>query len=102
MENLLTIFIAVTAAAVVLQAGILVAMYHAVRKSTARMESLAEEVKTKVLPTVEVAHSMLVEMRPKVAIAVETLSEASTLDRSQIERLDATANAVTDRARLPV
>ena len=34
MENLLTISIAITAAAVVLQAGILVAMYLAVRKST--------------------------------------------------------------------
>ena len=102
MENLLTISIAITAAAVVLQAGILVAMYLAVRKSTARMESLAAEVKTKVLPTVEVAHSMLVEMRPKIEVAVENVSEASTLVRSQIERLDATVNDVIDRARLQV
>ncbi len=77
-------------------------MYLALRKSTARMESLASEVKTKVLPTVEVAHSMLVELRPKVEIAVENVSEASTLIRSQIERLDATVNDVIDRARLQV
>ena len=38
----LPIFIAVTAAAVVIQAGILVAMYLAVRQSAARMETLAE------------------------------------------------------------
>ena len=97
MENLLTISIAITAAAVVLQAGILVAMYLAVRKSTARMESLAAEVKTKVLPTVEVAHSMLVEMRPKIEVAVENVSEASTLVRSQIERRSGKDAAVDNR-----
>jgi outer membrane murein-binding lipoprotein Lpp len=57
MDNtLLTVFIAVTAAAVVLQAAILAGMFFAVRKTTAKVESLAEEVKTKVLPTAELAH----------------------------------------------
>jgi len=40
----LNIFIAVTAAAVVIQAGILVFMYLAIRQSGARMEALADEV----------------------------------------------------------
>ncbi|HSY65138.1 MAG TPA: hypothetical protein VK829_11095, partial [Terriglobales bacterium] len=60
----LPIFIAVTAAAVVIQAGILVALYLAVRQTSARMEALATEVTTKVLPTAEIVHSMLVEYRP--------------------------------------
>ena len=49
MENL-TVFVALTGAAVALQAGILVAMYVAMRKSSARMEALAVEVKTKACP----------------------------------------------------
>ena len=40
-DNLLRIFIAVTTFAVVVQAGILVGLYLAVRKSTAKMEALA-------------------------------------------------------------
>ena len=43
----------------VLQAGILVAMYLAMRKSSARIEALAIEVKTKALPTLETAQAML-------------------------------------------
>ena len=102
MENLLTISIAVTAAAVVLQAGILVAMYLAVRKSSARMEALTTEVKTKVLPTAETVQSMLVDLRPKIDTLVTNSSEISRTIRSQVERLDATVNDVIDRTRLQV
>src|SRR5580700_6135096 len=69
----LPIFIGCTAAAVVIQAGILVAMYLALRQSAARMETLATEV-----------------------------SESSTVVRAQIERLDATVNDAIDRTRLQV
>src|SRR5712692_1368011 len=97
-----TIFIAVTTAAVVLQAGILVALYLSVRKTSARMEALAAEVKTKVLRTAEITHSMLVELRPKIETIVSNVSESSTLVRAQIERLDVTVNDVIDRTRLQV
>ena len=57
-DNLLKFFIAVTAVAVVIQAGILVALYLSVRKSTAKMEALATEVTSKALPTMETVQSM--------------------------------------------
>jgi hypothetical protein len=101
MDNL-TIFIAVTSAAVVIQAGILVAMYLAVRQTTARTEALASEVRTKVLPTVELAHSMLEDLRPKVESIVNNFSESSAMARNQMERLDATMGDLLDRARLQV
>ena len=95
-------FIAVTTAAVVLQAGILVALYLSVRKTSARMEALATEVKTKVLPTAEMVHSMLLEWRPKVETTLSDVSESTTLIRGQIERLDSTLTDVIDRTRLQV
>jgi len=101
MENL-TIFIAVTAAAVVIQAGILVAMYLAVRQTGARVETLAEEVRTKVLPTAETAQAMLVELRPKVETLVTNVADTSTMVRAQLERVDATLSDVIDRTRLQV
>lgn len=101
MDNL-TIFIAVTAAAVVIQAGILVAMYLAVRQSSARMEALANEVRSKLLPTAELAGSMLAEARPKLENLVTNLSDSSTILHSQMERVDAAVNDVIDRARLQV
>jgi hypothetical protein len=98
----LPIFIGVTAAAVVIQAGILVAMYLAIRQSAARMEVLASDVRTKVLPAAETVHSMLVEFRPHLQTLVTNVSESSTMVRSQIERLDATVSDAVDRARLQV
>jgi len=102
MNGLLIIFIAVTAAAVLLQAGILAGMYFALRKTSAKVESLAEEVKTKVLPTAELAHSMMSELRPKIVTVVDNVSVSTTMLRTQMERVDATLTDIVDRTRLQV
>jgi methyl-accepting chemotaxis protein len=102
MNGWLITFIAVTAAAVLLQAGILAGMYFAMRKTSAKVESLAEEVKTKVLPTAELAHSMMSELRPKIATVVDNVSVSTTMLRTQMERVDATLTDIVDRTRLQV
>ena len=98
----LTWFIALTGIAVLLQAGVLLAMYLAMRKSSERMEALATEVKSKVLPTVEQAQGMLNELRPRIEVIAENLQGATTVIRSQVERVDATVNDIVDRARLQI
>jgi methyl-accepting chemotaxis protein len=98
----LTIFIAITSAAVVIQAGILVAMFLALRKTGAKLESLAEDVRTKILPAAETVNSMLTEFRPKLETTMANVAETTTLVRAQIERLDATLNDTMDRARLQI
>jgi hypothetical protein len=98
----LTIFIAVTAAAVVLQAGILAGMFFAMKKTSAKVESLAEEVKTKILPTAELAHSMITELRPKIETVMDNVSVSTTVLRTQLERIDATLTDIVDRTRLQV
>ena len=101
-QTVLSACLALTAVAVALQAGILVALYLAVRKSSTRMEALAVEVKTKLLPAAETAQSMLVDLRPKIETLVSNASESSNIVRGQLERLDATVNDVLDRTRLQV
>src|SRR5258708_22516463 len=101
-HNLLTIFIVVTAFAVVLQAAIVAGMYFAMRNTSAKVEALAEEVKTKVLPTAELAHSMMIELRPKIATVVDNVSVSTTVMRTQMERVDATLTDIIDRTRLQV
>jgi hypothetical protein len=98
----LTVFIALTGIAVLLQAGVLMAMYFTMRKSSERMEALASEVKTKVMPTVEQAQQMLKEMGPQLEVIVDNLEGATTVIRSQIERVDATVTDAMDRARLQI
>jgi methyl-accepting chemotaxis protein len=98
----LSLFILLTGIAVMLQAGILLAMYVAMRKSSARIEAIATEVKLKVLPSVEQAQALLAELRPKLQTIAGNLEQTTTTVRSQVQRVDATINDVVDRARLQV
>lgn len=100
--DMMTVFIALTAIAILLQAGLLLGMYLTMRKSSERIEALAAEVKTKVLPTVEQAQVMLTDLRPKVTTIVANAEHATTVLRGQLERIDATVNDVVDRARLQI
>lgn len=116
MDDKLTIFIAVTAAAVVLQMFILLAMAMAVRKFSHRMEALADRlddmvgtVQTRVLPVIDNVKAMqqeakafLDDSRPKVEALLQNLTEVSTTARQSMERIDATVNDVVDRVRLQV
>ena len=98
----LTIFIAVTAVAVILQMLILLGMYLAMRKTSAKVELLAEEVKTKVLPTAELAHEMITDLRPKITTVLDNVAVSTTVLRNQMERMDATLTDIIDRTRLQV
>jgi hypothetical protein len=102
MENLMPLFIIATAVAVIIQAGILVALFVVVRKTSGQVEALAGEVKTKTLPTVETVHTMLVELRPRVNEIVANVEQTSRIARAEIERVDATVSDVLDRTRLQV
>jgi HAMP domain-containing protein len=102
MNNWTPLFVALTGIAVALQAGILLAMYLAMRKSGERIEAIATEVKAKMMPTVEQAQVMLTEIGPKLQVIAENLQEATTVMRMQVQRVDATVTDVVDRARLQV
>ena len=102
MENLVPLFIIVTAIALVIQVAILVALFIAVRQTSGRVEALASEVKTKALPTIETAQAMLVELRPRVTEIVANVEHSARIARAQIERVDATVSDAVDRTRLQV
>ena len=91
MENLLIIFIVVTGLAVVLQAGVMVALYLSVKQTSARMEAMTSEV-----------HKRAVPMLEKMTEAGANLSAASATLRAQLERVDSTVSDVLDRTRLQV
>jgi methyl-accepting chemotaxis protein len=97
--NYLPIFVAVTSAAVVIQAGIIVAMFVTMRKTMSRVDSLSTQVVAKVLPVADAAQAMFIELRPKIDSLVSNINETTAVVRAQVERLDAAANDVLDRAR---
>jgi uncharacterized protein HemX len=102
MDKLVPLFILCTALAVVIQAGILVALFVAVRKTTGRVEALANDVTTKALPTIDTAQQMLVTLRPRIEDIVANVDQSARMARGQIERMDATVSDIVDRTRLQV
>lgn len=102
MDNKLTVFIALTGIAVLLQAGVLLAMYLAMRKTTNDLQALASEVRTKVMPSIDQAHQIITDLRPKLDVIAENVRDTSTTVKAQVQRLDATVNDMVDRARLQV
>jgi len=98
----LDVFIAITGAAVLLQACVLLAMYVTMRRSSQRMEALAAEVKAKVLPTIDEVQATLTEIRPRLQVIAANLEHTTNLVRAQVERTQATVSDVVDRARLQV
>jgi len=102
MDKLVPLFIIFTAIAVMIQAGILVALFLVVRKTTGRVEALAAEVRTKALPTIDSVQDMLTQVRPRVEDIVVNAEEVARMARSQVQRLDATVNDIVDRTRLQV
>ena len=102
MDDKLTIFIALTGIAVLLQAGVLLAMYLAMRKTTNDLQALASEVRTRVMPSIDQAHQIVTDLRPKLDVIAENVRDTSTTVKTQVQRLDATVNDMVDRARLQV
>ncbi len=105
----LTIFIAITAAAVVLQMLILLGMYLAVRKLAASVQSVTDETQSRVLPLLEKAkvmqqevHSFLEVSRPKIDVTLDNVAHVTTTARADIERIQVTLNDMLDRLRLQV
>lgn len=84
------------------QAGVLIGLLLTVRKSSAKMEALAEELQKRTLPVVDAANAMLQTARPQIETIVANLSETSTLLKDQVTRIDETVTDVIDRTRLQV
>src|SRR3954454_1068875 len=101
MEQL-NIWIAITSFAVLIQAGVLVALCVSVRKTSARMEAIVADLHKKTAPILESTQSIVVDSRPKIDAITDNLLVASTSIRSQVERLDATVSDAVDRTRLQI
>ena len=101
METL-NIWVAVTSLAVLIQAGILVALYMSVRKTTASMEAIANDLHKRTAPILDGTQAIVVDSRPKIEEITDNLVAASGSIRSQVERLDATVSDAVDRTRLQI
>ena len=98
--TVLTIFVAIAAAAVTLQMIILYALYKAVSGSAAKVESLAIQMQEKAIPVLDSAATILEDAQPKISELTANLAETSAIVRERVEHLSLATGEVIERARL--
>ena len=109
MDEKLTIFIAVTSAAVVLQMLMLLGMYLTLRTLSAHINSLADEGKSQVFPLLESGTQLLDDIKrlletssPKVELVLDNAAAITTTAYAGIGRVEGATNDILDRAQLQV
>jgi hypothetical protein len=109
MSDNLTLFIAVTAAAVVLQMLILLAMCVVMFKLSKKLRTVTGETQSRLLPILDNAKVMQQEVksfletsRPKIDVILDNLAHVTTTARTDMERVDTTLHDLLDRLRLQV
>jgi hypothetical protein len=100
--NYLPICAGISAAAVLIQICVLIALLVSVRNSISRIEVVATELKTKVTPVVETVKAMVAEMKPKVTTITANIAASADLVRHQMARVDATFGEMAGRTHLQV
>ncbi len=102
METRFTILLFEVGIALAIQIGLLLAVLLAVQKSTRRLESLADEIQRRALPTLDAAQQMITNTRPQIEQIISNAAETTATIKTQMERLDNTISDIVDRTRLHV
>ena len=95
----LTVFIAVTSVAVVLQMAILLALYLNLRRTSAQMENIALDFQRRVRPIIENTRDVLADATPKLKEITSNLTEVSATLKKQTTTLGDTAVEMAVRAK---
>jgi hypothetical protein len=99
MTETLTVFVGLTALAIVIQMALLIALFVSSRKASERLQSLSKEMEENLLPMIRDAKILLADATPKVREILENLTVLSATARQDAERISSTANEITDRVR---
>jgi len=101
-QRLLIFFIGLVAVAVLLQAGVLLAMALRAHKTQKQLLSIAEDVRDRALPVLDSARSLVEYTSPKIKSISANLEETSALLRNQAEMLDEAVADALARAMIQV
>ena len=91
MEGLLTIFVALTAVAVMLQAGVLIAIYLVTKRTSEQFEKFTKDARELMVPIKSISDNM--------KTVSEDLIEVGLSAKEQFRRVEAIIRAMTPRER---
>lgn len=101
MDNhIITVFVVVAAVAIVLQMGVLLALYMALRRTSERMEGIAGRLEQQATPVLATAAAILDDAKPKIADITTNLAETSATVRTHVGQVGHAASEIAERARM--
>ena len=102
MESWMPFFVVVTAAAVVLQAVILIALFIQLRRTAVRVEQSTVDLQTRLTPILTRVEVLVEDLSPRISGIVADASEITRLTRGQAQRADRILSEALERLRLQV
>jgi uncharacterized protein YoxC len=99
-NTIITIFVVVAAVAIVVQMGILLALYQALRRTSERMEGIAGRLEQQATPVLATAAAILEDAKPKIAEITTNLAETSASVRTHVTKVGDAASEIAERARM--
>lgn len=101
MDNtIITIFVVVAAVAIVVQMGVLLALYKALRQTSERMEGIAGRLEQQATPVLTTAAAILADAKPKLAEITSNLAETSASVRTHVTHVGEATSEIVERARM--
>ena len=94
---LLTVFVAITGLAVLLQAGILLAIFIALRKTAKIAQNATEDLKVTVIPMVHSTRELLEKISPQILTVSQGVSELTEMIHRQSSGVKVTAVDLMDK-----
>lgn len=100
MNNTVAIFVIVAAVAIVVQMGILIAMFLAMKQAAARMEALAGRMEEQAIPMLATSRAILDDAQPKIAEITANLAESTETVRAHVSQLAEVTGDIVERAHI--
>lgn len=100
MNTTVAIFVVVAAVAIVVQMGILIALYIGMRQTASRVEGIAGRLEQQTSPLLTTATAILEDAQPKIAEITSNLAESSATVRAHVSQVAEATGEIVERARL--
>ncbi|MCL6480679.1 MAG: hypothetical protein K6U02_03030 [Firmicutes bacterium] len=102
METWLQTFVIVAAAAIILQMGILIALYLQFRQMNERIARTTAELQARILPVLSRLQTLMEDVQPRLSSAAADVAEITHLARAQAVKVDRLFTEAVDRLRLQI
>jgi len=99
MDSWLPFWVAVTSLAVLIQTGVMVGLFLAVKKSSDKMTKIAEDMQRKMEPILSRLQYTLDETQPRLSTIVANAAEITEVAKRQTYKFDRVLSEAIDRMR---